>query len=121
MDFKANKPIYQQIADFCYGNILTGKWPGDSRIPSVRELAVQLAVNSHTVLKAYEYLQAEDIIYPRRGLGFFLSADAPEKVMKLRQREFFDSTLHEVFEQMDMLGISIDDMVVHYEQYKAAK
>lgn len=121
MDFKTNKPIYQQIIDFCFGNILAGRWAGDSRIPSVRELAIQLAVNTHTVLKAYEYLQATDIIYPRRGLGFFLSADASEKVMKLRQREFFDTTLHELFEQMDMLGISIDDMVKHYEQYKAEK
>ncbi len=116
MDFKTNKPIYQQIIDFCFGNILAGKWPVGNRVPSVRELSIQLAVNSHTVLKAYEYLQAEEIIVPRRGLGFFLEPDACVKVMSVKQKEFYDTTLRDVFEQMDMLGVSIDDVVEHWRQ-----
>ena len=82
MDFKTNKPIYQQIVDFCFSKILTREWTAGERIVSVRELSTQLAVNSRTVLKAYEYLQAEDIIYPERGMGFYLSKDAMKKVMK---------------------------------------
>ena len=81
MDFKTNKPIYQQIVDFCFSKILTREWTVGERIVSVRELSTQLAVNSRTVLKAYEYLQAEDIIYPERGMGFYLSKDAMKKVM----------------------------------------
>ena len=63
MDFKTNKPIYQQIVDFCFSKILTREWQAEERVVSVRELSTQLAVNSRTVLKAYEYLQAEGIIY----------------------------------------------------------
>mgnify|MGYP000520886566 CR=1 FL=1 len=59
MDFKTNKPIYQQIVDFCFSKILTREWQAEERVVSVRELSTQLAVNSRTVLKAYEYLQAE--------------------------------------------------------------
>lgn len=63
MNFKTNKPIYQQIVDFCFSKILTREWRAEERVVSVRELSTQLAVNSRTVLKAYEYLQTEDIIY----------------------------------------------------------
>ena len=86
MDFKTNKPIYQQIVDFCFSKILTREWTAGERIVSVRELSTQLAVNSRTVLKAYEYLQAEDIIYTERGMGFFLSKDAMKKVMKIQKK-----------------------------------
>ncbi|MCM1519048.1 MAG: GntR family transcriptional regulator [Pseudoflavonifractor sp.] len=116
MDFSANKPIYRQIIDICFGSILSGDWQPGQRVPSVRELAVQLAVNSHTVLKAFEYLQAEEIIYPRRGLGFFLADDARDRVLTAQRQEFFDTTLDETFRTMDMLGVTIDDVVAHYKQ-----
>ena len=61
MEFKTNKPIYQQIVDFCFSKILTREWRAEERVVSVRELSTQLAVNSRTVMKAYEYLQAECI------------------------------------------------------------
>lgn len=84
-------------------------------MPSVRELAVELAVNSHTILKAYDHLQDNGIIVPRRGMGFFLAEDARERVDVERRREFFDSELHEVFARMDMLGIGIDEIVEAYK------
>lgn len=46
MDFKTNKPIYQQIVDFCFSKILTREWQAEERVVSVRELSTQLAVNS---------------------------------------------------------------------------
>ena len=51
MDFKTNKPIYQQIVDFCFSKILTREWRAEERVVSVRERSTQLAVNSRTVLK----------------------------------------------------------------------
>lgn len=118
MDFSTNKPIYRQIIDICFGSILSGDWQPGQRVPSVRELAVQLAVNSHTVLKAFEYLQAEGIVYPRRGLGFFLADDARDRVLTAQRQEFYETTLAETFKAMDMLGVTIDDVVGHYNQRK---
>lgn len=115
MDFKTDRPIYQQIVDYCYTRILSGEWSPDGKIPSVREMAVALSVNTHTALKALETLQAAQIIIPRRGLGFFLAPDAPGRVMQARRQEFFDTTLAELFREMEMLGISIDDVVDHYK------
>lgn len=116
MDFTANKPIYRQIIDYGFGQILTGVWVPGERVPSVRELSVTLSVNSHTVLKAYEYLQAEEIIVPKRGMGFYLTADAVEMVNKARREEFFDSTLKELFKEMKLLDISIEEVVERWEE-----
>ncbi|MCD8183596.1 MAG: HTH domain-containing protein [Bacteroides sp.] len=118
MDFKTNKPIYQQIVDFCFGKILTREWQAEERVVSVRELSTQLAVNSRTVLKAYEYLQTEGIIYSERGMGYYLSRDAVRRVMKIQKKEFFDNQLTETFHIMDLLGVSIEEITERYNNYK---
>ena len=118
MDFKNNKPIYQQIVDFCFSKILTREWRAEERVVSVRELSTQLAVNSRTVLKAYEYLQTEDIIYPERGMGFYLSKDAVKKVMRIQKKEFFDNQLADMFRSMELLGISIEEITERYNKLK---
>lgn len=110
MDFNSNKPIYRQIIDLAFSRILSGMWEPEAKVPSVRELAVEIAVNTHTVLKAYEYLQAHGIIIPRRGMGFFLATDAPEKVLLSQREEFFEQTLPLFARQMEMLGLTLDDI-----------
>lgn len=118
MDFKTNKPIYQQIIDYCFNKVLAQEWSEDTKVPSVRELAMELSVNTHTVLKAYEYLQDEEIIYAKRGLGFFLSTDALSRVNTARREEFYETTLNEMFNEMDRLQISIEEIVTHYNNRK---
>ena len=113
MDFKTNKPIYQQIVDFCFSKILTREWQAEERVVST-----QLAVNSRTVLKAYEYLQTEDIIYPERGMGFYLSKDAVKKVMRIQKKEFFENQLADMFRSMELLGISIEEITERYNKLK---
>lgn len=111
MNFRTDTPIYLQIANWCFTCIATGQWMPDERIPSVRELAVALSVNTHTVLKALEYLQKHDIIAPRRGLGYFLAPDARQRVSAARKEQFFEETLPGIAGEMQMLGISIDELV----------
>lgn len=114
MDFSDNKPIYRQIIDYSFGKILTGAWKEGDRIPSVRELSVEMSVNSHTVLKAYEYLQQEGIIMARRGMGFYLAADALARVNEARRDEFFNTTLRDLFAEMRLLDIPIEEIVKRY-------
>ncbi len=59
MEFKTNKPIYQQIVDFCFSKILTREWRAEERVVSVRELSTQLAVNSRTVQSFYSDVRTE--------------------------------------------------------------
>lgn len=110
MEFNDNKPIYRQIIDFAYQQIMNDVWLPEQRIPSVRELSVDLKVNSRTVLKAMEHLQGLGIIAVKRGMGFSLSQDAKERVNKERRKEFFSSTLPDFIAQMRLLGINCDDI-----------
>lgn len=118
MNFKSDTPIYLQIANWCFTCIATEQWVPDERIPSVRELAVALSVNTHTVLKALEYLQKHDIIAPRRGLGYFLAPDAQLRVSAARKEQFFADTLPSLAREMQLLGISTDEVIKALEQMK---
>ena len=108
MDFNQNKPIYLQIADSICEKILSGEYLPDERILSVRELGISLGVNPNTIVKVYDHLQGMEIIYNKRGIGYFVSADAPQKIMELQRDEFLKNELPAVVRKMKLLGISLD-------------
>ena len=110
MIFNSDRPIYLQMADRLCDEILTGKYEADSRIPSVREYAVMLQVNSNTAVKAYDELAQNGVIYNKRGLGYFVSPGAKTEILKERKQKFMKDTLPEMFRQMRLLGIGIDDV-----------
>lgn len=110
MNFTTEKAIYVQIADRLCDEILTGKYGDDERIPSVREYAVLLEVNANTAVKSYDLLASQGIIYNRRGLGYFVTAGAKQRILDERRREFMEQKLPEMFCSMKMLGISIGDV-----------
>ena len=82
MEFSEPKGIYLQIADQIRERVLDGDWRAGERIPSIRELAVELGVNPNTVTKSYQRLMDRGIISSRRGLGYFVSDDAREQALQ---------------------------------------
>ena len=118
MNFNNDKAIYVQIADRLCDEILTGQYNEDERIPSVREYAVLLEVNTNTTVKSYDLLASSGIIYNKRGLGYFVSQGAKERIMNERKQEFIQQKLPELFRNMKMLGIEIDDIVKSYKENK---
>ncbi|MBM6662517.1 GntR family transcriptional regulator [Marseilla massiliensis] len=70
--FNPDKPIYLQMAERLCDEILAGTYSDDDRVPSVREYAVMLEVNTNTAVKAYDALARDNVIYNRRGLGYFV-------------------------------------------------
>lgn len=118
MDFKSGKPIYVQIVDFCFNKILSGEWAEEERIPSVRDLGGLLQVNPNTVVRSFEYMQSENVIYQKRGIGYFVNKEAQNHILKLQKKEFFDEILPETFKDMDLLGISINEIVDKYNNRK---
>ena len=62
MDFRKQKPIYLQIADWLMEQVLQGQLVADDRMPSVRDVATQMGVNPNTVVRTFDYLQQEEII-----------------------------------------------------------
>ena len=110
MDFNQNKPIYLQIADSICEKILSGEYLPDERILSVRELGISLGVNPNTMARVYEHLQGMEIIYNKRGIGYFVAPDAPEKVLQIHREEFLRNELPVVVKKMKLLGIPLEEL-----------
>ena len=110
MDFSNDKAIYIQIAERLCDEILAGKYREDERVPSVREYAVLLEVNTNTTVKSYDQLASEGIIYNKRGLGYFVSSGAKRQIKKTRKQEFMKERLPELARQMVLLDISLDEV-----------
>ena len=116
MSFNSDKAIYLQMADRLCDEIIAGTYQADDRIPSVREYAVMLEVNTNTAVKAYEQLAREEIIYNKRGLGYFVAAGARQQIVSGRRREFLQETLPEVFRQMRLLDIGMDELLAEWRK-----
>jgi DNA-binding transcriptional regulator YhcF (GntR family) len=118
MEFKESQAIYLQIADHMCEQILLDKWKTEDRIPSVRELAVQLEVNPNTVMRTCEYLQQYEIIYNKRGIGYFVASNAGKKIKQLKKERFLANELPQFFRNIYLLDIELDELKTHYEKYK---
>ncbi|MET4139929.1 GntR family transcriptional regulator [Pedobacter sp. UYP1] len=115
MEFRENEAIYLQIAAFVGDNILIEKWI--EKIPSVRELAVDLQVNPNTVMRAYEFLQVKEVIINKRGIGLFVASQAKEKLKTYRKEKFLGQELPEFFRNISLLEISIEEIKQRYEAF----
>ncbi len=105
MDFKGEKPIYLQIADVFCESILSGKLKADDRIPSVREYGAEIGVNPNTVMRVYEKLTGEEIIYNKRGIGYFVASDARSKILATQKAEFLKEEVPAILRKMELLGL----------------
>ena len=120
MQFNENKAIYIQIAERIADEIMLGVYKDDGRIPSVREYAARMEVNTNTALRSYAYLEQTGVIYQRRGLGYFTTPEARELIIKLYKEDFFGSFLPEMFSRMDILGIGIEEIEKLYNEHRKA-
>lgn len=115
MKFKSNQAIYLQISNYICENILNKVWGAGDRIPSIRDLAIELQVNHNTILRTYNHLESCDIIAVKRGLGYSVTEHAINKIMALRRQDFFANELPEFIKSMEVLGIGFDDLKEHIE------
>lgn len=113
-----NRAIYLQIADEIADRVVLGQLQPDCRVPSVREYAAQVGVNVNTVVKAYDQLSDDGVIYNKRGLGYFVAPDAAARIAARRREEFIDGgVIDNFFKQLSMLGISEEELARMYHKY----
>ena len=117
MQFKENQTIYLQIAERISDEILLGHYATGARIPSVREYAALVEVNANTVMRSYEFLQTQGIIFNKRGIGFFVSPDAKIKIREYRRNEFLKNELPRFFMQLYTLHIPMDEIDSMYREF----
>ena len=108
MQFSDDKPIWRQIYELIAMRILSDEWPEGSRIVSVRELAQEVGVNPNTVMRSYERLDGDGVIFNRRGIGFFVAEGAKGHIREIERRKFLDEELPKLSERLNLLGLTIE-------------
>ncbi len=118
MNFQqSGKAIYLQIADRICDQILTGTYEVGSRLPSVREHAAELEVNSNTMMRSYDYLQQRGLIFNRRGIGYFVAENAPITILEYRRDNFMKNELDYFFRHLRMFGVTEQELSRLYDDY----
>ncbi len=105
MNFNTDKPIYLQIVDVICDRILSGELKGGDRIPSVREYGADIGVNPNTMMRSYEKLTADGIIFNKRGIGYFVADDARDTVLAAQRKEFVEKDVPAILQRMRLLGL----------------
>lgn len=108
LDYSDGKPIYEQIRDNMKQLIIDGVLKSDERIPSVRELAVTMAINPNTIQKAYKELEADGYVYSVRAKGVFV---APiENIPAAVNSAKLYRNLEEAVKELYFLGVKKDEV-----------
>ena len=121
MQFNTLSPIYLQIAEYIHDLILNRVWDDGQRIPSVRDMAMELEVNPNTVIRTYALLQEEGTLENQRGIGYFTAKDARTLVLKQRREKFIKRELPALFSTMETLGLTLEDLQNYARQNKEAE
>ncbi len=111
MKYDNNRPIYIQIIENIFDMILQKKWLEETRIPSIRELALIFEVNPNTVAKAYNECVDLGIIYNKRGIGYFLCKNAYDKILEIKKKDFLQNELPYIVKKIAILNISLEQFI----------
>ena len=107
LDYKDARPIYEQVVDKFQKLILTGALEPNTKMPSVRSLAVELSINPNTIQRAYSELEREGFIYTVKGRGTFVAYD--ESLLRYRKDEIYRK-LEEIVREAGEIGISRQEL-----------
>lgn len=116
--FDDNVPIFQQVAYIIEDDILNGTFRVDEQILSVAQFSQLFQINPATVVKGIGLLVNEEILYKKRGLGMFVSADAKERIQRKRKDRFHKEMLSELLSEADKLGLTTEDIIDMIKQLR---
>lgn len=108
-EFKSDRPIYAQLMEQIELRIVSGMYPPGSKLPSVREMAAEAAVNPNTMQKALSELERKELLYTQRTAGRFITED--EAMIAQTKQGMAQELIHEFMEKMQSLGYSQPETV----------
>lgn len=117
LDYKDTRPLYEQIVDKFQKLILTGALEPNTRMPSVRSLAVELSINPNTIQRAYAELEREGFIYAVKGRGNFVAYD--ERLIRFRREKIMER-LEQLAEEAREIGITREELAGYLQEGKKA-
>lgn len=113
LDYKDTRPIYEQVADKLQKLILNGALKPDSKMPSVRSLAMELSINPNTIQKAYAELERAGFLYTVKGRGNFVMYH--EELYELKKQEYKEK-IEGILKEAEEIGISREEMLAELER-----
>lgn len=111
VDWRDDVPIWKQIKDRLQAAIMEGNFKEGEAIPSVRTLALELAVNPLTVSRAFSELADDGLIEKRRGLGMFVTFGKKDALLERERAAFLQSEWPEILKRIKQLGLSAKDLL----------
>jgi len=108
-ELKDDRPIYLQLMDHVKRQIIAGIYRAGDKLPSVRDLAVDAAVNPNTMQKALGELEREGFLYSQRTSGRFITED--ESMIREAKEALAMEQIHEFIEKMEAIGYRRDEIV----------
>ena len=111
IDYNDKRPIYEQVTEKIQTLILNGALEPDSKLPSVRSLAMELSINPNTIQRAYSELEREGFIYSGKGRGNFVAHN--DEIPTMKRKQFIEKCLKIIREarQMGLTGEEISEML----------
>ncbi len=108
LNYRDSRPIYGQIKDGIRKLIVTGALEPDEKLPSVRAMAMELAINPNTIQRAYAELETEGFLYSVPGKGSF--AALPEETLTARRQELL-ARLNELLAELRCLRFTDEEIL----------
>ncbi len=108
-NLNSDKPIFMQLIEIIQHSILSGTYPPGSKLPSVRDLASQAAVNPNTMQKALAELERSGLVYSQRTSGRFITEDI--SMIKELKNTLAKTTIEQFLKSMQQLGFQKEETV----------
>ncbi|GLX69983.1 GntR family transcriptional regulator [Paenibacillus glycanilyticus] len=105
-----SRPIFMQIAERIEDDIIQGRLPEESQVPSKNEFASFYQINPATAAKGVNLLVDEGILYKKRGIGMFVATGARAVLVEKRKEQFFEQYVVTMMREAEKLGISTDQL-----------
>ncbi len=118
LDVKSGVPFYRQIIDQVKSAIATGRIEPGDRLPTVRQLSVDLSVNPNTVSRAYTELELTGLVETHMGSGTFVGTK-PVQQDEVERRRILDQICQELLSRASSHGFTLDDILENLTQRKS--
>src|SRR6202171_3457876 len=118
LDGKSGVPVYRQLIDQVLLAMASGVLQGGSQLPTVRQLAVDLAINPNTVVRAYRELEIRGILATQQGTGTFIT-DAQPKPNEAERRRRIAQLAGDLLARAGAEGITLDELLDYLQQANA--
>jgi len=110
LDLQSGVPVYRQIIDQVQGGIASGSLVAGDQLPTVRQVAVDLAINLNTVLRAYRELEIRGVLETQQGTGTFIARQRVKQDSVERERKL-EQLVNEFISRAGAQGFSVQELV----------